>query len=122
MAMKYSTSLMGAILVLSLVLGTGCGSNPTLSQPGYKQALAVFNAVSRKDEVAISKLHDIITKSKSDSEVPASEADILLAVIENAKQGNWESATARMRKLLEKQAKDAPAASTSGEPRQRHRH
>jgi hypothetical protein len=111
-----------AVCSLAFVFVAGCGSNPTLSQPAYQQAMALFNAVSRKDQAALSKLRDLITQASSDAEISTAEANLLLAVIENAQQGNWDSATARMRKLMERQASAAPSNLPPGEPQQRHRH
>jgi hypothetical protein len=120
--MKRSTLLIVAFCSLALALVAGCGSNPTLSQPAYQQAMALFNAVSRKDEAALSRLRDLITQARVDSKISTAEANLLLAVIENAQRGNWDSATARMRKLMERQASDAPFNLAPGEPKQRHRH
>lgn len=114
--------LIVAFFLLGIVLVTGCGSNPILSQPAYQKAIAVFSAIGRKDLATLSKLRELITKSKAESEISANEADLLLAVIDNAKDGNWESASARMRKLMDKQVVAARLDSNPGQTPQRHRH
>jgi hypothetical protein len=114
-----------ALVSFLLLVFLGCSRAPALSGKGYQQALALLNTCQRKDEAALQRLQESLKKAIDSSEITAEEASVLSALVEKAKQGDWDAAASKVRKLLDKQASYSPPAATassSGESRHQHSH
>lgn len=110
-------------LTLTSLMSMGCSRTPTLSATGYQQTLALVNTCQRKDEAALQRLQDALTKAVESSQVSTEEASALQAALDKAKKGDWETAASRARTLLDGQASSAPppgAGSSSGQSRHAH--
>jgi uncharacterized protein GlcG (DUF336 family) len=123
--MKTKTAWVLALLAILTAAQLGCSQNPTLSSAGYQQALALLNTCSRQDPSALARLETAFIKAKKAAELNSDEIAVLEEMIEKAKQGKWEAVGARVRTLLEKQARtglNRADPQSSGQRPQRHSH
>ena len=74
-----------------------------VSPKTYEYATALFSICNRKDEARLEKISEMINESVASEEVSETEAGWLLAIVDEAKSGEWESALEDSRNLMEDQ-------------------
>lgn len=78
-----------------------------VSEKGYDYAMALFAACNGKSTVKIEKIVSMVEQSQIAGELSDQEAAWLKKIASNAMEGDWESANAAVRTLMEEQAKRA---------------
>lgn len=97
-----------AFVALILVLGgavfysinRGYGE---ISPKGYEYAKAMYSICNRKDSGRLEDLSEMIEDSVASGEISSTEAEWLTSISDSAAEGDWESATAESRRLLDDQ-------------------
>ena len=85
-----------------LVCCLGCGY-PEVSPKAYQISKALYSVCNMKREGDLNKVMDAISKATADSELNDDEAEWLLAIVEKARTGEWDSAAQDARSILKDQ-------------------
>ncbi|QDU77998.1 hypothetical protein Pan97_50770 [Bremerella volcania] len=78
-----------------------------ISRKGYDYAMALGSACNGKDEAKVAKITQMIDQSAQDGELQSYEAAWLKGIAQQASDGQWESAYASVRKLMQEQTQAA---------------
>ena len=92
------------LLVAGLGMVLGCGHYDEVSPLAYEYGKALFSICNRKAEAQLAPIAAQIAKSATAGELSSQEARWLEAIIQQATEGDWESARGESRRLLEDQA------------------
>jgi hypothetical protein len=91
-----------AIVVLLIIFGVVAwlkSGYSRISDQGYDYALALVSACSRQDESRVQQIAQEITES----ELPDYDRRVILAIAQQALEGDWQSAANLSRQLLKAQ-------------------
>jgi len=103
MKSSLTTSTLNLAIFCAMALSlTGCGY-PEVSPQSYELSKALFSACNRKDEDHLSRVETMISEGISDGTVSQREADWLNQIIADARDGDWQSAAAESRQLMNDQ-------------------
>jgi hypothetical protein len=94
------------VFVLLLVVGVAVwmtSGHSRISDRGYDYALALISACGRQDEARVKQ----IAKEVGEAELPEYDRRVILGITSNALNGNWQSASAETRALLNAQIQQA---------------
>lgn len=91
-----------AISCLILLNCVGCGY-PEVSPKTYEISKTLYSVCSLKQEQNLTRVADVISQACDAQEVSASECAWLMDIVEQAQNGQWESATSEVRRILEDQ-------------------
>lgn len=92
------------ILLTCMIFATGCGREYAgASEQTYKIATALVNICDRKAEDKFEVVETLIDDGVRDGKVSEREAGYLRDIVQQAKDGEWESAEARARQVLSDQ-------------------
>lgn len=80
-----------------------------ISPKGYQFAMAIYSASNGKNKPKVEKISGMIDQSVAAEEISVEEADWLRGIVQKALDGDWESATAAVRVLMEEQTRQAEA-------------
>ncbi len=94
-----ATALLGVVLVFSVI---GCGYGEVSSET-YEYAMALYSVCNSRDAQRLEAFSEQFENAKAEGSVSANESQVLTAIIKEAQAGEWESATADVRALLEAQ-------------------
>ena len=97
--MKFAGAVVGIVLLVSTV---GCGYGEVSSET-YDYAMALYSVCNSRDAQRLETFNEQFANAKAEGLVSANESQVLTAIIEEAQAGEWESATAEVRELLEAQ-------------------
>lgn len=89
--------------ILLLIALIGCSDYQGISPTAYQYAKALYNVTNRKRSDKLDEVNDLITSSKREGTITAQEADWLLGVIDNARDGDWETAQKTARQMMHDQ-------------------
>ncbi len=78
-----------------------------ISEKGYDFAMALFSACNGKSIAKVEKIVGMIERSTTAGELSEQEAAWLMGIVRQALEGNWGSANAAIRVLMEEQARAA---------------
>ena len=79
---------------------------PEVSPLTYKYAKALVSITNRQASDQLDKISSQIAESVEQGEVNEQESQWLLAIIEDARAGNWEKASDQARKMMEDQLRE----------------
>ncbi|RCS40620.1 hypothetical protein DTL42_24940 [Bremerella cremea] len=99
--------LAGVVVVGGFAWWLSRPSYGEISDKGYDYAMALFAACNGRSTAKIEKIVSMVEQSQIAGELPEQEAAWLKKIASNAMEGNWESANASVRTLMEEQAKRA---------------
>ncbi|MCG8651433.1 MAG: hypothetical protein MI861_16450 [Pirellulales bacterium] len=71
-----------------------------ISPLGYQYATALYSCCNQCDQERLEKISQMIDESHQKQELDAKEKGWLLAIIQQGRQGQWESAAAEVRALM----------------------
>ena len=71
-----------------------------LSPKSYDYAKALYSICNLKDDKRLAKVETMITDSAKNGEITERERGWLQDVIDRARDGDWETATARARRMM----------------------
>lgn len=77
------------------------------SQRGYKYASALFTACNLQDRAKLLKISQMINQDREQGKLEVNETQWLLKICQNGISGNWSSASAAVRRLMEDQQRAA---------------
>jgi hypothetical protein len=97
----------GALLVGAALCApvAGCGGYGAVSPVTYEYAKALYSITNRKAEDKLADVEAQITTASAAGKMSAEEADWLMAIVSDAKSGDWESANQAARQIMEDQVK-----------------
>ena len=81
----------------------GCSDYQGISPTAYQYAKALYGVTNRKRSEKLNEVNNLITSSEQEGTITSEEADWLLGVIDDARQGNWETAQQTARKMMRDQ-------------------
>ena len=96
------TSIRYNLLLLTLI-AVGCGGYGSASEKAYEYAKALYSVCNRKDQDGLENIETLITEAVGSSELTSQEARWLTDIIDDAKDGDWKSASKNARRLMEDQ-------------------
>ena len=96
-------SFVRCALLVCLVLIAGCRGYGEVSEKAYEYAQALYSICNRQDKGRLEGLAELVQASVDESEVSSQEAAWLGAIIDEAREGEWKSASKRARRLMEDQ-------------------
>ena len=104
---------LGLLIVLCLILGMltvfrGCGGYGEVGPKAYEHAKALYSICNRRDADRLEKFSTSLAKAQNAGEVTEKEQAWLEDIVEDAKVGEWEEATAKARRLMEDQVEGGP--------------
>ena len=94
-------------LGLLVLLAGGCGGSPVLQEDAYACAQALYRVTNRRVADQLPAIRTLLETSVSEGRISTTEADVLLAIVVQAEDGDWERASRSCRKLLEGQVRVA---------------
>ena len=95
-------NLMIVVGVSFLVPLSGCGYGEVSSET-YEYAMALYSVCNSRDTQRLQAFQTQFEEAKTNGKVAANEGRLLGRIIDVANAGEWESATADVRALLEAQ-------------------
>ena len=87
-----------------LLVATGCGY-PTVSAETYDITKALYSACNRQSMEHVVRVQELVDRHLAQGQISDREANWLHEMIEQARDGHWESAALERRSLLEDQVK-----------------
>ena len=78
-----------------------------ISPKGYQYAMAIYSAANGKNKPKVERISSMIDQSVAAEEISAEEANWLRGIVQKALDGDWQSANAAVRVLMEEQARPA---------------
>ena len=94
-------------LALFVLLASGCGRTPVMQEDAYACAQALYRITNRRLGDQLPAIRTLIETSRSDGRMTTTEADVLLTIVVQGENGDWERASRSCRKLLEGQVRVA---------------
>lgn len=101
---QHATSLLAAFAAVLLLTLNGCGYGQ-VSSTGYQYAQALYSLSNRQSVDRIDAVQAQINAGVESGELPAKEAAWLLDICEQCREGDWESAQANARRMMDDQVK-----------------
>lgn len=89
-------------LILALIFN-GCAEYHRASPEGCRIAVALFSACSLRDERRLRHVSEEVRRANQSEQITQRETHWFNSIIESAKSGDWETAHAEIRSLLEAQ-------------------
>lgn len=77
----------------------GCGARP-VSKTGYEYAKALYSVANRQAAGKIDPVQQQIARAEQSGELPAGEAERLLGLCQQCRDGDWASAQAGARTMM----------------------
>lgn len=97
---RIDIPLVSTLLLIAL---TGCGDYQGISPTAYQYAKALYNVTNRKRSEKLDEVNNLITSSKREGTITTKEADWLLEIVNDAREGNWEAAQKTARQMMRDQ-------------------
>ena len=96
---RHAASLLAAIATVVLLTLNGCGYGQ-VSSTGYEYAKALYSLSNRQSADRVDAVQAQIDAAAESGELPAQEAEWLLGICEQCRDGDWESAQANARRMM----------------------
>jgi len=100
--MRYRSRIAAAILLGVMAVGCGYGE---VSPQTYELAKAIYNVCNRQQTEKLPVVAGLIDSSLEEGKITEQEAGWLRDLIQQAEQGDWETATQKSRRMMEDQVK-----------------
>ncbi len=103
-AASYKPNLGPLRLTLGILLGSvlflGCGGYGKVSPETYEFAKALYSATNRQSTESLDRAEEMVLAARDAQELPAEESAWLLAIVADARNGDWEGANREARRLM----------------------
>lgn len=98
------TQMIAVMISLLLPLG-GCGRPPQIGadKEVFKAVDALYTAVGLRDAKLVVQCHEQLTRLEKDGKLPRNALSALDRIVAQTKEGNWETAQARLSDFMEGQ-------------------
>jgi hypothetical protein len=93
---------MATLVCVFLNFCSGCGY-PEVGPKAYEISKALYSTCNLKRENDLDRVSEIIEQAASASEISESESEWLMAIVAQAKAGDWAAAEQEVRSILEDQ-------------------
>jgi hypothetical protein len=105
-SLRSRTRGVGTWFAAALVLAvtTGCGGYGPVSKSAYDYATALYSATNGKSAAKVDEIDRRVQAARGAGELTPDEADMLAAIIADARGGEWQTAAAACRAVMEAQA------------------
>lgn len=101
--MKHFARVSLSFLTLGcLLLNIGCGY-PEVSPQTYQLSKALYTACNCRNEEHLDKACEALETAAESEEITEKEAKWLMAIVDQAREGEWELAATEARSILEDQ-------------------
>ena len=97
---RIDMPLLSTLLLIALA---GCSDYQGISPTAYQYAKALYNVTNRKRSEKLDEVNNLITSSKREGTITPKEADWLLEIVDDAREGNWETAQKTARQMMRDQ-------------------
>ncbi|MDG2409985.1 MAG: hypothetical protein P8M53_13330 [Pirellulales bacterium] len=92
------------VLTYSLLcLSVGCSDYQGISPTAYQYAKALYNVTNRKRSEKLDQVSDLIAVSRQDGQITEQEVEWLERIIEDARDGDWQTAQKTARQMMSDQ-------------------
>ncbi|MEM9353015.1 MAG: hypothetical protein AAGA92_08375 [Planctomycetota bacterium] len=81
----------------------GCGGYGKVSPETYEYAKALYSITNRQSSERLDRAEEMILAARDAQELPAAESEWLLAIVADARGGDWEGASQEARRLMDDQ-------------------
>ncbi|TWT61864.1 hypothetical protein [Rubinisphaera italica] len=98
--MDFTTSMIFSLIVMFAMSGCGYAK---VGPKAYECSMALYSVCNRRDESRLETVAELVESSLKNEELTATEASYLNAIIDKARKGEWEQATAEARSLMKDQ-------------------
>ncbi len=100
---KWILLAVGLLVIVGIYLISGRGYGK-VSERSYKVATALYGACLSKSEARLEAISQLIVDDKDTEEpIPSHELAWLTSIVEQAQDGNWESAARSSKRMMEDQ-------------------
>jgi hypothetical protein len=92
------------VLACSLLcLSVGCSDYQGISPTAYQYAKALYNVTNRRRSEKLDQVSDLIAVSKQEGQITEQEVEWLERIIEDARDGDWQTAQKMARRMMSDQ-------------------
>lgn len=100
--LRASLLILGAMLCASAV---GCGSPPQIGddKDTFRAVDALYTAVSLREQALVARCESQLAQLRDAGKLPVAASDALTSIINEARNGQWEPAQARLARFMEGQ-------------------
>ncbi len=92
-------------LLLAVSLCLGCGGYPEISPAAYQYAKALYSVANRQRSEKLDAVSHQISESQRDGKITEREAEWLRRIIDDARQGEWQTAQQVARQMMDDQVR-----------------
>ena len=89
--------------ILLLFLCVGCSDYQGISPTAYQYAKALYSVTNRQRTEKLERVSDLITESQQQGEITSQEAAWLEGIIDDAREGEWQTAQREARRMMDDQ-------------------
>ena len=89
--------------LLALCLCIGCSDYQGISPTAYQYAKALYSVTNRQRTEKLERVSDLITESQQQGEITSQEAAWLEGIIDDAREGEWQTAQREARRMMDDQ-------------------
>ena len=97
-----STNFWLLLVVVALLTQSGCGYGK-IGPKAYEFAKALYSVCNRRDEARLEKIAQMVEEAKTKGELTDKESAWLQDIVDRARDGDWEEASASAREMMEDQ-------------------
>ena len=103
-AMLFHSRAMLIAASLAILATLGCAQYGPISRPAYDYATALYSVSNRKSADKLGGISLQIRKACEAGEISKDEAQWLDEIVQQAQEGEWETAATSSRTMMEEQA------------------
>ena len=92
-------------MLFTLVVCIGCSDYRGISPTAYQYAKALYSVTNRQRTEKLPAVSGQIADAQQRGEITSQEAEWLKAIIDDADQGDWQTAQAETRKMMTDQVR-----------------
>ena len=105
---SQSAPRLAGLLFVLLVLAAGCGGYGEISPHSYEYAKALYSICNRQDESRLDPFSEQLLAAADAGELPVHEAEWMEDIADLARDGQWEDAARKSRRMLMDQVEGGP--------------
>ena len=103
-----SSTHYGATALILLLCAVGCGGYGEISPHSYEYAQALYSICNRQDEARLDPFSEQLLAAADAGELPVHEAEWMEDIADLARDGQWEDAARKSRRMLMDQVEGGP--------------
>ena len=101
----HRVSLLILCATLLALVAAGCGSPPQIGadKETFRAVDALYTAVSLREQALVARCESRLAQLRDAGKLPVAASDALTSIINEARNGQWEPAQARLARFMEGQ-------------------